>query len=127
VLFRGETLAGIAAGEIDLAFRRWPRARVKAGTKLRTAIGVLEVVAVDKVDPKRLDVRDALHVGSGVAEIYSVRRGMRRFHESRIVLQLSRKKARGVILMAHPAFRGVGVTSSSISAPSNALPRFRTL
>jgi hypothetical protein len=29
--------------------------------------------------------------------------------------------------MAHPAFRGVGVTSSSISAPSNALPRFRTL
>jgi len=28
---------------------------------------------------------------------------------------------------AHPAFRGVGVTSSSISAPSNALPRFRTL
>ena len=30
-------------------------------------------------------------------------------------------------LVAHPAFRGVGVTSSSISAPSNALPRFRTL
>ena len=30
-------------------------------------------------------------------------------------------------IMAHPAFRGVGVTSSSISAPSNALPRFRTL
>src|SRR5271165_1807527 len=29
--------------------------------------------------------------------------------------------------MAHPAFRGVGVSSSSISAPSNALPRFRTL
>ncbi|HJY68089.1 MAG TPA: hypothetical protein VJ254_15290, partial [Streptosporangiaceae bacterium] len=29
--------------------------------------------------------------------------------------------------MAHPAFRGVGVTSSSISAPSNALPRFQTL
>ena len=29
--------------------------------------------------------------------------------------------------LAHPAFRGVGMTSSSISAPSNALPRFRTL
>ncbi len=26
--------------------------------------------------------------------------------------------------MAHPAFRGVGVTGSSISAPSNALPRW---
>ena len=34
---------------------------------------------------------------------------------------------RSVIGKAHPAFRGVGVTSSSISAPSNALPRFRTL
>ena len=31
------------------------------------------------------------------------------------------------IFKAHPAFRGVGVTSSSISAPSSALPRFRTL
>ena len=31
------------------------------------------------------------------------------------------------LFLAHPAFRGVGVTSSSISAPSNALPRFRTL
>src|SRR5208283_3244987 len=27
---------------------------------------------------------------------------------------------------AHPAFRGDGVTSSSISAPNNVLPRFRT-
>ena len=52
MLFRRETLAGIAAGEIDLAFRRWPRARVKAGTRLRTAIGVLEVVAVEVVDAR---------------------------------------------------------------------------
>ena len=36
-------------------------------------------------------------------------------------------KESGNAEMAHPAFRGVGVTSSSISAPSNALPRFRTL
>jgi hypothetical protein len=63
VLFRGETLAGIAAGEIDLAFRRWPRARVKAGTQLRTAIGVLEVVAVDVVDPRRIGTRDAGRAG----------------------------------------------------------------
>ena len=34
---------------------------------------------------------------------------------------------RRLLNLAHPAFRGVGVTSSSISAPSNALPRFRTL
>jgi hypothetical protein len=28
---------------------------------------------------------------------------------------------------AHPAFQGPGVTKSAIRAPSNALPRFRTL
>jgi hypothetical protein len=63
VLFRGETLAGIAAGEIDLAFRRWPRARVKAGTRLRTAIGVLLVVSVEVVEPKRIGARDARRAG----------------------------------------------------------------
>ena len=60
---RRETLAGIAAGEIDLAFRRWPRARVKPGTQLRTAIGVLEVVAVDVVHPSRLGARDVRRAG----------------------------------------------------------------
>src|SRR5271157_5040607 len=29
--------------------------------------------------------------------------------------------------LAHPAFRGVGVTSSSTNVPSSDLPRFRTL
>src|SRR4051812_2060538 len=33
----------------------------------------------------------------------------------------------GKMIFAHPAFRGVGLTSSSIKAPSNALPRRRTL
>jgi hypothetical protein len=63
VLFRQETLAGIAAGEIDLAFRRWPRPRVKVGTRLRTAIGVLEVVSVDVVDAKRIGARDVRRAG----------------------------------------------------------------
>jgi len=63
VLFRRETLDGIAAGEIDLAFRRWPRARVKTGTALRTAIGVVEVVAVEVVDAADVSARDARRAG----------------------------------------------------------------
>ena len=63
MLFRRETLAGIAAGEIDLAFRRWPRPRVKVGTRLRTAIGVLEVVSVELVDAKRIGARDVRRSG----------------------------------------------------------------
>ena len=76
MLFQSETLAGIAAGEIDLAFRRWPRARVKAGTQLRTAIGVLEVVAVEVVDAKRLGARDARRAGFASRE--ALRRRARR-------------------------------------------------
>ena len=48
--FRPADLQRIAAGEITLAFRRWDRARVLPGTKLNTAVGRLEVDAVDVVE-----------------------------------------------------------------------------
>jgi hypothetical protein len=54
VLIPKRQLDGIAAGEVDLAFRRWERPRVRAGTRMRTAIGV---VAIDAVDPVE-DVSD---------------------------------------------------------------------
>jgi hypothetical protein len=60
LLFRPADLAGIEAGRITLAFRRWERPRVKVGSKLRTRIGVLEVTAVDKRNrPTNQDARAA--------------------------------------------------------------------
>ncbi len=50
MLFRPADLAGIEAGTITLAFRRWERARVKPGSRLRTRIGVLAVETVDVVE-----------------------------------------------------------------------------
>jgi hypothetical protein len=50
VLFRPTDLEGIKEGRITLAFRRWERPRVKAGSKLRTAIGVLAVDSVEVVE-----------------------------------------------------------------------------
>ena len=50
MLFRVRDLEGIAAGRVDLAFRRWERARVKPGTRIRTAVGVIAIDAVDVVD-----------------------------------------------------------------------------
>jgi hypothetical protein len=50
VLFKQAHLRGIAEGRIDLAFRRWPRPRVRPGTRLRTAIGVIAIDAVAEVD-----------------------------------------------------------------------------
>jgi hypothetical protein len=60
VLFRPADLEGIAAGRITLAFRRWERARVLPGTRMRTAIGVLEIESVEVVErPTDEDARAA--------------------------------------------------------------------
>jgi hypothetical protein len=63
VLFRQETLEGIACGRVRLAFRRWTRPRVRPGTKLRTAIGLVEVVDVAQVTPGSISEADALLAG----------------------------------------------------------------
>ena len=43
VLFRRAQLDGIAAGTIDLQFRRWDRARARAGARQMTAVGVIRI------------------------------------------------------------------------------------
>ena len=50
VLFKRRQLEGIAAGTVTLAFRRWERARVKPGTRLRTAVGIVAIDHVREVD-----------------------------------------------------------------------------
>ncbi len=57
------TLDEIAAGRVDLAFRRWAKAAVKAGGSQRTAIGVLRFDAVDAVDLADVTDADARRAG----------------------------------------------------------------
>ena len=64
VLIRPAELEAIRAGDIDLAFRRWDRARVKVGTRLRTAVGLLEVTSVDPVPMSSLRADDARRCGA---------------------------------------------------------------
>jgi hypothetical protein len=63
VLIKRATLDGIARGSITLAFRRWERARVRAGTRMRTAVGLVEVDAVDIVGAREITDRDARSAG----------------------------------------------------------------
>jgi hypothetical protein len=63
VLFKRPVLDGIADGTISLAFRRWTRPRVQVGSRLRTAVGVLEVDAIDKVDVNDITAIDTRHAG----------------------------------------------------------------
>jgi len=60
------TLEEIAAGRVDLAFRRWARPAVRAGGTQRSSLGV---VRFDAVDPVELgDVTDAEARRAGFAD-----------------------------------------------------------
>ncbi len=63
MLFDGRTLDGIAAGRVDLAFRRWERPRARAGGRQRTRIGVVAFDAVEVVDAATITDADARRAG----------------------------------------------------------------
>ena len=66
MLFRTAILDRIRTGEITLAFRRWRRPTVKAGGRLRTAIGEL---AVEEVGPCAVaDISEADARAAGFAD-----------------------------------------------------------
>ena len=64
MLIRPDELAAIRAGEIDLAFRRWDRPRLKVGTRMRTAIGLVEVTSVEAVPQRALTAEQARRAGA---------------------------------------------------------------
>ncbi len=63
MLFRRDVLDGIGAGEITLAFRRWRKASVRAGTRIRTAIGVIAITDVRIAEPAGITGADARKAG----------------------------------------------------------------
>jgi len=70
VLIRLPVLRAIVAGDVTLAFRRWRRPTVRAGSTLKTAVGVLAIDAVDPVS--RVTRAEARAAGyASVAELMS--------------------------------------------------------
>lgn len=63
MLFRVATLDRIRIGEITLAFRRWRRPTVKAGGRLRTAIGELAIESVVRCEMITITEADACAAG----------------------------------------------------------------
>ncbi|GLQ76563.1 hypothetical protein GCM10007881_00780 [Mesorhizobium huakuii] len=63
MLFRDQTLAAIASGEVTLAFRRWRRPTVKAGGRVRTASGVVLIGDIAVAEMSALSERDASAAG----------------------------------------------------------------
>jgi hypothetical protein len=63
MMIRPAELAAIKAGTVDLAFRRWAKPRVVVGTRMRTAVGLVEVTSVEKAG--RITTEDARRAGAG--------------------------------------------------------------
>lgn len=63
MLIKRAVLDRIEAGDIDLIFRKWRKPTVKAGGQLRTAIGMLDIVAVDRIPKSRITPVDADRAG----------------------------------------------------------------
>ena len=54
---------GIVAGDVRLAFRRWKRPTVKAGTRMRTPSGIVEIDSVEVVAADDVTEEDARAAG----------------------------------------------------------------
>ncbi len=63
MLIKRVVLDRVVAGEIDLIYRRWRKPTVVAGGTLRTSVGMLEIVAVDRVVRSRITAADAARAG----------------------------------------------------------------
>lgn len=63
MLFRTALLDRIRAGEVTLAFRRWKKPTVKAGGRLRTAVGELAIDSVVPCEAGEIGDHDAVAAG----------------------------------------------------------------
>src|SRR4051812_14115543 len=88
---RPAELAAIRAGDVDVAFRRWERPRVKVGTRMRTAVGLVEVTSVDRVPVESLTAADARRAGA--ASLAALRGGLDRLHAERPVYRIGLRYA----------------------------------
>jgi DNA-binding transcriptional ArsR family regulator len=68
MLIAQQTLRQIVDGEVTLAFRRWKRPSVKAGGRLRTSVGELRIVSVQRVAEHEIGEEDARRAGAASRE-----------------------------------------------------------
>jgi hypothetical protein len=69
MLFRRDTLQGIADGRVTLAFRRWRRAPPADGSSLRSPVGVLCLDRVTVVDEGDITPDDVRRTGMSLDEL----------------------------------------------------------
>ena len=64
MLIRAAVLERIVRGEVDTQFRRQKKPTVKAGGTLRTHLGMLDILEVERIDLDRITEKDARRSGA---------------------------------------------------------------
>ena len=111
MLFRGNDVEGIHAGDITLAFRRWKRPTVKAGGTLRIPGGVLAIEAVDVIEPSDVTDRDAHRAGrdSRDSVLAELNRALDDHELIKVKLALTERESRHEAVALLQDMRGVEV------------------
>ena len=68
MLLRRDALDAIVRGDVDLVFRLWKKPTVKAGGRLRTAVGELAIDAVEIAEPAGITGDEARRAGFETAD-----------------------------------------------------------
>lgn len=63
MIFKLSTLQGIKSGTITLAFWKWKKPGVREGSRIRTALAVIEISEVTEIEPKDITAADAVKAG----------------------------------------------------------------
>ncbi|MAG56350.1 MAG: hypothetical protein CMJ83_08680 [Planctomycetes bacterium] len=104
MLFKQRFLDALASGGVDLAFRRWDRARAKVGTKMRTSHGLVEVLDVEVVPMTKITERDARRAGrASRAELLELLKSKPKGRIHRVRLRLAGEDPR-IALRAKASF-----------------------
>jgi hypothetical protein len=63
MLFKQKHLEGIKEGNISLAFRKWKKLQVNAGSLVKTSVGVIRIISTEKIDIAAITDADAQKAG----------------------------------------------------------------
>ena len=63
MLFKMKDLERIKKGEISLAFRKWKSTRVKAGSLIKTALGLVEIESIHEIKETNIRLEDLRKAG----------------------------------------------------------------
>jgi hypothetical protein len=103
MLFKAGVLDGIRKGGITLAFRCWSKPSVRTGSRIRTAIGIVEVTAIAPVRQTDIKDKDARKAGFASRDelLASLRAGPGQVY--RIALRLAGADPRVALRNAKPS------------------------